>query len=308
MNLSEFRPAIAISLSPTALHGALVTPDGMLHSPVYQTLPAIESRLSVLRQTAEACRALMALEQLTPDDIAGIGVAVPAAINLQTGMIDSTDNQLPGWQGTEIAAILRETTGCFTIVEESIQLTALAEAHFGAGRDIQRLFYVHVDTTIRGAIIENGAIWRSTHSQSEAVGSLVADWKGLKPVTLNEVASTPGIVRSYHSRSRANSRPEFAEIRRLAVDDALARRVIRDGGRLLGTILAPIAAILDPQQVMIGGNALITDELWWQAFETAFYRYLPPQLDTLLLAQATLPVGDAALPGAAYRVWQSLML
>ncbi len=308
MNFSNSLPAIGLSLTTDTLHAALVTPDGVLHSPLYQPLLAIESRLNVLRQTADACRQLLSTAGLTPSDIAGIGVAVPATVNLQTGAIDSMDNHLPGWQGTEIAAILRETTGCFTVVEESIQLTALAEAHFGGGQAMQRLLYIHVDTTICGAIIENGVIWRSSYSHSEAVGGLVADWKGLKPVTLNEVASTQGIVRSYHSRSRANSRPEFAEIRRLAVDDALARRVIRDAGRIVGTILAPVAAMIDPQQVLIGGNAVTTDELWWQAFETAFYRYLPPQLDTVLLTHASLAADDAALPGAAYRVWQSATL
>lgn len=305
MNVPETRPAIGLTLTPETLYAALVHSDGTLHSPMNRRLPPIESRLSVLRQTADVCRDLLAATGLKPDDIAGIGMAVPAAVNLHTGAIDAMDTQLPGWQGTEIATILRETTGCRTIVEETIQLTALAEAHFGAGRGAKRLLYVNVDKTIRGAIIENGMIWRNGHSQSEALGNLVADWRGLKPVTLNETVSTPGIAWMYHSRSRANSRPEFAEIRRMAMDDALARRVIRDAGRVLGTVLAPIAGMIDPQQVIIGGNGLVTDNLWWQAFESAFYRYLRPQMDTLTLAQAALPAEQAALPGAAYRVWQS---
>ena len=93
--------------------------------------------LQHLREVAERCVEDARERQVA---VATVGIATAGWVNPYLGRVVYATENLPGWTGTEIGTLLDGQLGIPVAVENDANALALAEQHFGAGRESATLF------------------------------------------------------------------------------------------------------------------------------------------------------------------------
>lgn len=263
----------------------------------------LESEGAILPQLAAT---LNELKQTMPA-VGGVGVAVPGLVNPETNRaILST--QIPTLAETDFAADLEQLTGLQVRLENDANAAAYGEFRLGAGRGSNSLFFATIGTGIGGSFVLNGEIWRGAGGFAGEFGHIAIDEDGVK---LEEVASAAGIVRRtkerlYHDSTSSLSRRQLEQA--ASIDDVVeaakngddfAQMMLIRTGRYIGTAIASVINLLNPERVVIGGELMEVERVILQSIvRQASERTFGPSLETTGIYAAQLGAEGAAI-GAA---------
>jgi glucokinase len=207
-------------------------------------------------------------------------------VSAREGILNSS-RLFKTWRDVKLAEALKQALELPVTLTNAAQAAALLEYESGSAVRASHALYLHISHTVESAYLINGAVFQGPQENSGSIGLITADWRGEKPVPLDDVVTIPGIQRLYHSRARIDERPLYNEIAQLALGGhSLAVKAIRDTARMLGTLLPPVAALMETGLIIIGGEVPQVGEVWWSAFEAAFYTSRPPLAAPMILRQA----------------------
>jgi glucokinase len=192
---------------------------------------------------------------------------------------------------------------------------AVAEAWVGAARDAQNVVYFAIGNRATAGILRDGTPLAGAH-RAPAIG-----WLALNPVErddyrrsgcLETEVSTAGIVKRLVWRLKAGDRSRAqdaagGDLAAITLEHILAAAregdgvsisVVRDAARYLGMAVANMAAIVDPQVVVLGGVIASAADLLVEPICAEVSRCLPPdRARALTIVPAALGV-DAPAIGA----------
>jgi glucokinase len=190
------------------------------------------------------------------------------------GLIDGTRGylyyspNLPGWDGLDLRGLFAGKLGVTVMVDNDVNCAAWGEFILGAGRGTRHFVCLTLGTGIGGGVIADGRLYRGWQGMAGEVGHQVIDPSG--PVCacgnrgcLEAMANASSIV----SRARAAigaGEPSSLEDRdsMTAADvavaagqgDAVAIGALAGAGRALGTGLANIVHLFNPEVIAVGGG------------------------------------------------------
>lgn len=188
-------------------------------------------------------------------------IGTPGVLDAPSGRVLFASN-LPGWGRSGLVEMLREAFGSSLTVDNDANLAALGEQTFGCGKQARTFVFLIVGTGIGMGIILDGSLYRGAHGASGEIGFLplsTQDTPGLSKDAsqrgmLEDVASADGIVRSaQHLDMPAplSARHIFDAARQ---GDTKALTIVEHEGQHLAQAIATVAAILDPEMVILGGG------------------------------------------------------
>ncbi|MDP3920338.1 MAG: ROK family protein [Candidatus Omnitrophota bacterium] len=204
--------------------------------------------------------------------ITGIGVGVPGAVNSKTGVVPRSPH-MKGWQGIKLAKILKANSGLPVLLGNDANAAALAEMHFGLGKNTKDFIYITVSTGVGGGLVVNGRLVEGANYVGGEIGHMTVVRGGNlcncgKRGCLEAYASGTAVARYVERAVRAGRRSVLAaQVKRrepLAArnvgkairlhNDRLARESYRVAGEYLGLGLANLLNILNPSVVSLGGG------------------------------------------------------
>ena len=196
-------------------------------------------------------------------DLLAVGIALPAPIDIGTGMI-ATPALLKGWEGVPVAAVMEARIEVPTFVDNEANLGGLAEARFGAASGTRGAAYIRVGHSISAGLVINGGLYRGVTGKAGQIGHVTIDENG--PICrcgsrgcLDTLAGGPALLELFRDD------PGMQRIRDLLVrsdgGDASARRVIADAGRHIGIAAASLCNLFDPELLVIGGELAQAGEI-----------------------------------------------
>jgi glucokinase len=263
---------------------------------------------SALHRTIEMLRATA---RNTGAEITGIGIGSTGPVFPLTGQFGDV-NFFPHWKGENPVRDLGEAFQVKAAIENDADAAALAEAHWGAGKNRQSLIYLTVGTGIGTGFIFNGTLYRGADHSHPEIGHHLIDPSG--PPCLcgfsgcwESLAAGPAMVTWLESNAPAEyphrNHLTGKKICELAQQgDAWAIRAVEREGRYLGLGLANLITMFVPELIVLGGSVMKSGALFMENIRqtiAASCRLVPyKQTD---LAMASLGE-DANLIGAA-RVW-----
>jgi glucokinase len=100
---------------------------------------------------------------------AGIGFGGPVDFPAQRVVLST---HVGGWQGFDLCGFVQELAGAPVILENDANAGAVGEAHHGAGRGYDPLFYMTLSTGIGGGIYQGGNVWHGANSYAGEIGHL----------------------------------------------------------------------------------------------------------------------------------------
>ncbi|MEZ4737670.1 MAG: ROK family protein [Caldilineaceae bacterium] len=292
--------AIGLDVGGTKVAGGVVdcATGHVLHR---ETIPTQASRggEAVLADCAALAERLQRQAQEDGQLITGIGMGVCELVD-RAGQITSAYHF--DWCGLPVQQRLREVAPA--VVESDVRAAALAEARYGAGAPFDLFCYVTVGTGISACLVQDGKPLAGARGNALVLASMpltttcTTCGTVLHPV-LEEFAAGPALLARYRQatgRLLQSGQELFAATRN---NDMAAIEVVRSAGEALGTSVAFLCNVLDPEAVLVGGGLGLAGGLYWEALVAATRTHVyAADTRALPILPAALGV-EAGLIGAA---------
>jgi predicted NBD/HSP70 family sugar kinase len=245
----------------------------------------------VLGMIPDVAARLLARAGVDRDRLAGATVGVPGVVEPGSGSVTLAEN-VPGLEGTRVAERVRAELDVPVQVVNDVNLAAIGERDRGAGQGVQNFVLVSVGTGLGAGVVIGGELRPGSHG---AAGELDL----LRPVASGSDPSAPAI-RAYAAELNAEhpsaQHPlDTVEIfARARAGEAWALGVCTEVARRICAHIVPIAAIVDPELVLLGGGIGSNGDLLLPHLREMLAEALPypPAVQTSQLG------GDAVLSGA----------
>jgi predicted NBD/HSP70 family sugar kinase len=185
-------------------------------------------------------------------------VGSPGVLNETTGSLDFAQN-LPGWGRPGLVDRLRATLEVGLAIENDVNLAAVGELARGAGRGRSNFVFVSVGTGVGMGIVINGGLYTGARGAAGEVSfvptpdSVVSTPDSRERGMTEAVTGAAGVAAAAREAGMVvdSAREVFAAA---AAGDRTARVVVAAEGRRIGSLVTAVAAILDPEVVVLGGG------------------------------------------------------
>jgi glucokinase len=260
---------LALDVGGTKLAAGVVTPDGRVHSMLVEASHAERGPLDMISRHLELGRRAVAASGIPWDAIGMVGIACGGPLDPVAGVIQSPPG-LPGWDGIPLVAMVSDEYDRPAVVDNDATAGAMAEWSYGAGRgrSIQHLVYLTISTGVGGGLILDGRVYRGAAGNAGELGHLTVDRLGRecgcgRRGCLEAYASGPSIARRAREAIAAGGTSRLAGLEKVTARDVseaalagdpLAVRIWDETTAILGSAVANILDIFDPQLVVLGGG------------------------------------------------------
>lgn len=230
------------------------------HEVMDPDLPAVEAIVVATRLVDEVLEEAGAASER----VAGVGMGLPGPVHRTSGEVgDSTI--LPGWVGVRAADAMSEALGRPVEVGNDASLGALSEWLWGAGRGTDDMAYLKLSTGVGAGLIVRGQAYGGSGGTAGEIGHTVMAPGG--PICrcgnrgcLETLAGSAAILESLQD---VLDDPITLPAVIAAARDGHAgcRRAIGDAGATIGSAVATLCNLLNPQRIVVGGDLAATGDL-----------------------------------------------
>lgn len=248
----------------------VVGPDGEIKSRVKTKVDPGDAE-TVLQDMVTTIGEAITEAGLTPNDLAGAGVAVPGPADLGRGVIIQTPN-LP-FRDFPLRSRLEERFPFPVLLENDVNAGLYGEFRQGAARGFNHIVGVFPGTGIGGALVLDGRLYRGARGSAGEVGHMVLQPGGGisgtgQRGTLEGIAGRGAIARELAFLAGIGQAPtvlgaagtDIREIRSGTIRDAwdageaAVREAVEHAAETIGIALANLVAVLDPELIVLGGG------------------------------------------------------
>lgn len=283
------RPAQLLGLTSNSLGaiGLKVAPDHL--TAVEVGIDGMVCRAATVRFDAAAPMALSDITKFVVnfaansdhETLLGIGVGLPGnVLDPSEEVVDST--QL-GWSQIPLGTALRSATNLPVLIDNNVNVLALAELLFGAGRGKSDFLVVTIGTGIGAGIVSDGTVVRGTSGSAGEIGHIPVLENG--PLCqcgsrgcLESLVGQDALVRSARERKIVGPQAGISALRAAADSgDPQAIELFEEAGHLLGRAIAGVVNTVDPEIVIVLGEGADAWNHWSYGFEPSLRSSLIPR-------------------------------
>lgn len=312
---------IGIDLGGTTINAVCLRPDGQVVARRQVATLSQEGPEAVIGRLAGLIADVVA-EVGGRGAVGGIGVAVAGVVDMEKGVLLLLPNFPGSWHGIDLGPRFQQQFGLPTFVINDARAATLGEKTFGAGRRSRNMIMLTLGTGIGGGVVVENELYFGSEGHAGEVGHQTIDLHG--PLCgcgnygcLEALASGPAIA---SMAIRAVKQGMTTSIRDLAgndlnritpktvsdaanAGDAVAISIIETAGAYIGTGVANLIVILNPDTVVIGGGVAKAGERLFKAIDDAVSRrvcILPGGRGAVRIVPAELGEEAGAIGAAAW--------
>jgi glucokinase len=227
----------------------------------------------------------------------GIGIGVPGMLDLQRETVMRSPN-FEGWEGLPLRSLLEKALGIPVKMENDANCATLGEGALGAAKGLSDYVVLTLGTGVGGGIVTGGRLLHGGHGMAGELGHLVIG--GARPCGCRGMGHLETVAGADGIESRARELGLEPDVRELWLrrDDFRIRPLWEEVLQALGSAVASLVHVIDPEAVILGGG-LGPAPGFIEALEPVVKRYLgEPYRDSLDLRPSMLGK-SAAVIGAA---------
>jgi glucokinase-like ROK family protein len=232
--------------------------------------PPETPQITVISKVEELVAQAMTFADAKQLRLLGIGLGVPGLVNVQNGALLFAPNL--GWRDVPLRMMLSQKFHIPIYVENEANLGALGEYYFGVGRNVDNFVYLSSGVGLGGGIILNGKLFKGGDGFAGEIGHIQRDPKGElcgcgRRGCWETQVGPRAILQRVTRMIEADPQQKLAKMVdgnldkitfKQVVDcamqgDDLCRTAMEKVGENLGTGIADLVNIFNPQMVILGG-------------------------------------------------------
>lgn len=275
--------SISVDMGGSKIHSAITDLKGLVLAEVRRATHGDDGKETSLDNLVQSVQHMLLLAAERQTEVLGIGVGVPGVVVVDDGLVNLAPTL--GWHDMPLRQILSEHFELPIVIENDVNLAALGEHGFGAGRGADNLICIALGTGIGAGIILNGELYRGSNHLAGEIGYMLpsVDHLGTRYTglgALEQVASGTGIERIVQTTYRADA----GETQHITAKDvfAAARQGKPWAEELVGNTvdyvtmaLANVTSLLDPEVIILSGGIMQSADLLLEPIKARFEQLLP---------------------------------
>lgn len=245
--------------------------------------------------------------------VQAIGIACPA-VNTREGIVENPANL--GWGRVDLVGMLQKYKGVPISLLNDGDAAAIGESRFGAAREFSTFVMITLGTGMGGGIVVDGELVRGANGTGGEIGHIIIDPGGRvcacgRKGCAETYVSATGVCRTVAELVGRTIVPSplrdipFTELTARRVfelahaGDRLSNDVFTLTGNYLGRLLANLAAVFDPEAIVLyGGLVHAGDLLVEPTIRTFKESVLERYQNTVQILVSRLNDGQAPILGA----------
>jgi len=251
----------------------------------------------------------------TRDQFIGVGIGSPGPLNRESGIVISAHNL--GFFDFPLREELSKAVNLPATLDNDARCATLGEHWRGAARGVRNVLGMTIGTGIGGGLIFDGHLYHGASDVAGEIGHMTIDSNGRRCKCgnygcLEAYASGPAIAERAREALEGDEEsilPSLVggDVGRITAQivyeaskqgDAVAREVVRDTARFLGTGVSNLINIFNPEMVVIaGGVTQAGDALFEPLRAEVKRRAFKPAVDACQIVPGALPL-SAGMVGA----------
>jgi predicted NBD/HSP70 family sugar kinase/predicted transcriptional regulator len=241
--------------------------------------------------------ALVEAAALPHERIDGVVLGIPGVVDPSSEALRLTSPHIVGLEGRAFGRDVRERVGLPVTLDNDINLAAVGERWAGVARGVDDFAFLSVGTGTGLGLVLGGELHRGNHGAAGEIDwALTGSGDDLDPSAegvgaLAAQVSWPGAVDG--SSPPYDARDIFTAARR---GDSLARTIVDRIAERIAAHIAPVAAVADPELVVLGGGLGMNGDLLLEPVRTLLGDWLPypPRVEISTLGESAVLMGAVA--------------
>ena len=307
---------IGIDLGGTTIKFGILTTAGEIQQKWSVETNIMDDGSHIVPDIIESINHHLAIYNMPKEQFVGIGMGTPGTVDLQAGTVIGAYNL--NWKTTQnVKKEIEQGTGISFVVDNDANVAALGERWKGAGNNSDEVVFVTLGTGVGGGVISNGQLLHGQGAAGE-IGHMNVHPNGYLCTCgghgcLETYTSATGVV--HIARDKAEEFAGESQLKRSldnGVDitskdvfdlakqnDTLALSVVDEVCYYLGFACANIAALTNPEYIVIGGGVSAAGDFLLTRVATYFEKFAFPTIKNTTHLRLAELCNDAGLIGAA---------
>lgn len=305
--------SIGVDIGGTKIAAGVVDEEGRIIASAQRRTPAQDPEL-LEQAVADAVRELREVHE-----VVGVGIGAAGFVGADRRTVVFAANL--AWRDRHLADHVEALVDLPVVVENDANAAGWAEFRFGPAADADTMLMMTVGTGLGGAVVIDGRLVRGSGGFAGEIAHMTAvpggQWCGCgNRGRLEQYTSGTALVRGVRAEAAADD-PLMAPVLAAAsgdlaaIDGPLISRLAAEGdpgrlrhmrelGRWLGTGAASIAAVLDPEIIVVGGGVADAGDILLDAARDGYARTLTARTHRRLAPFVQASTGNrAGMIGAA---------
>ena len=264
--------AIGVRLGSSYIRSIILDIKGNTTAEYKEFVDANGSKEHILSQLLVSVDKILENAQISLDEVAGIGIAAPGAIDAYAGICLYAPHH-PNWRDVSLKMTFEQRFGKPCYLDHVNNCAALGQMLFGHGRGIDNILCVLLGTGISAGIIINGEVYRGTNCAAGEFGHVCIDPNGPECACgskgcLEVYASGLALARdgraiaakNPNTRLNALVQGNLEEISgetvfQAAIEgDTAALKIFEDMGFYLGVGISDLINLFNPERIILSGR------------------------------------------------------
>ncbi|HUX09215.1 MAG TPA: ROK family transcriptional regulator [Terriglobia bacterium] len=222
----------------------------------------------VVSLIASGIRKLRARQKIPAKKLLALAVGVPGITDVQKGTVISAPI-LPRWRAVPLREILARKVGVHALVENDVNLAALAEGRCGIARGVKNFVFLTVGTGIGAGIFINGHLYHGADWAAGEIGYLYVPGTEesplaiLNPGPLEGMIGAKAIERAWRDHGGQDGKDDRGAIPVMDGGNILdlaengnpiADGILQQTARILADAVTNLCVVLNPSLVVLGGR------------------------------------------------------
>ena len=192
-----------------------------------------------------------------------LGISSPGIVDQTSGRVTSLAYNVVPEGGFDPLEVIRDRFDLPVLVENNVNLAAVGEKWFGLARGVSTMVFIAIGAGIGMGIIIDDELVRGAHGAAGRDRLSAAGRRSVQPAPPvarraggrdRRRRDRRGVPRAPRRRTIPSSPPSTTCSSSPATGNAAARSVVDHVASRLGTAIATVCAILDPELVVLGGG------------------------------------------------------
>ncbi len=263
---------IGIDLGGTNIRFALINKQGKILAKEALATSDYPTKNALIEALIANIEEILSNNSLRRKGILGIGIGVAGLIDSKNGIVHCLVN-IKGWKNVALSRIIEKRFNIPCFIDNDVNLMALAEFRFGAGKNSSNLVCLTLGTGVGGGIIVNKELYRGSTLSAGEIGHIPIERKGRRcncggNGCIEAYIGNSYLVKNVISQIKKGKSTTITKL----VDNKLSRitpKIIakaakngdkfaigiwREAGHNLGIALTGIVNFFNPDKIIIGGG------------------------------------------------------